>query len=133
MKDCWPVAQVVLLVSTTDCDSVGQGAEPCLSFNCLCGPVERIPACPAGDSGAIPGVGVITEIKEVELGEDIKEMVTKNVDIHNVSGIDINTLDDDECYLVTKHVGFYPKCNKSGLFILSLILITEEFIEKSFS
>ena len=67
-------------------------------------------------------------LKEVELGEDIKESLNKCADYYNLSGIE--DIDDNKLYLVEKHIGFYEPEGKSGLFLLSLEVVDEELIKE---
>lgn len=80
-----------------------------------------------------PGLFIkMTTIKEVELGEDIKKMFNKCSCAHNETNINIEKLDNDELYLIEKHIGFYEPKQTSGIFILNITELTEEYLMSNF-
>jgi len=72
----------------------------------------------------------MTVIKELLMGEDIKEAFDKCIDMSNKSNVDIDKLDDWEIYYISKHIGCHEKYKSSGIFILDIEHMTEEFSEK---
>lgn len=71
----------------------------------------------------------MTIIKEIELGEDLKELLKEHPDFYNISNIKSENIEENTLYYVEKHIGFYPPFNKSGIFVLCLRIIDDNFIE----
>ena len=75
----------------------------------------------------------MTKTNDTLLGEDIKECLDKNQDCYNLSNVKYNDIVDNEMYYITKHIGYYEKEKKSGMFILSITHVTDDFINKMFA
>ena len=73
----------------------------------------------------------MVEIKDVELGDDLKELMVLHPDVHNLTDISTSTLQDNELYLITKTIGYREDQGKSGIFIEKIEHITDEWMEKN--
>lgn len=74
----------------------------------------------------------MTLLTEVELGEDIKELISKHPDFHNLTNVKKEEIQDNELYHITKHIGYYESEKKSGIFLLKIEEVNDEFIKKNF-
>lgn len=74
----------------------------------------------------------MTTTKDVELGEDIIDLVVRHPDVFNETDINVLDLDKDTLYLIEKHIGYYAPRKRSGIFIIGIIEITDEYMESCF-
>ena len=70
---------------------------------------------------------------EVENGEDLKNFIKNHKDCINLSSVKHEDINDNEMYYGSKHIGYYEKYKKSGIFIKDITLITDDFINKMFT